>query len=441
MRTPFRTKSRCKTCLILLCIILVLTLFFVGFDDNDSHIPGAEVKFPQDLPPFSWRYLHNHNDRDSVIEATSLCFDEYGVPFSYYRGVTNFFAMYTPPPGVNIKASADSLDEIYRIENRRLVVAYNQRTIQYVNDRVLFIMGGVWPYHLSHFFINNYLPLLNIMNLYYGTTEWQNLSHDLSWASRDHSFFDNNRAINSIGFVHYIDRTMDGRGGNRIKCYNKTVIGLRSTCSCCGCVNSNYPDRAIVFQQMRKLIFSHYLKRGFPQIAFGLPIKILIINRDASRRMVNVKDIRDHIVNSLNISDCEIVSTDGRSFEKQVDMLSSVTILIASHGNALGNAFWMPDHSLVIETQSFGQKGNLWYPLTYAVGNESHPLYYRTVSCTDVKDPCYSGGGDFKDQDFVVDIKKLSAHILQYLEYHLEMAQLNDTEWAKVPIHGGSYLG
>lgn len=437
---PFRGKSRCKLFLVLLCV-LGLTLFVFGVGDNYAPIPGAEVKFPQDLPPFSWRYLHHHSDRDNVIEATSLCFDEYGVPFSYYRGVANIFSMDTPPPGINIKASADSLDEIYRIENRRLIMSVNQRSIQYVSDRVLFVVGGVWPYHLSHFFINNYLPLLNIMNLYYGTTEWQNRSHDLSWASRDQNFFDNNRAIHSIGFVHYIDRTTDARGGNRVKCYNKTVIGLKNTCSCCGCENSNYPDRAFVFHQMRKLIFSHYLRRDLPEMAFALPIKIMIIDRERTRRMLNVNEMREHIIHSLNISNCEIVSTDGHGFEKQVEMLSSVTILIASHGNALGNAFWMPDHSLVIEAQSYGQKGNLWFPLTYAVGNESHPLYYKTVSCTDVKDPCYSGAGDFKDQDFRVDLKKLSAHIVQYVDYHQKMSQLTLSDWSKIPIHGGSFLG
>jgi capsular polysaccharide biosynthesis protein len=128
------------------------------------------------------------------------------------------------------------------------------------------------------------------------------------------------------------------------------------------------------------------------------------------------------------------------SFAHQIELMSTATIVIASHGNALGNAFWLPDHALVIEAQSYGQKGNLWFPLTYAVGNESHPLYYRTVSCTNTNDPCYVGNGEQKDQDFRIDLKKLSKHILKYVDYHQRMSVLNESDWDAIPIHGGSFI-
>lgn len=125
-------------------------------------------------------------------------------------------------------------------------------------------------------------------------------------------------------------------------------------------------------------------------------------------------------------------------------MMSTTTILISTHGNELGNALWLPDHSLVIEAQSFGRKGNLYFPVTFARGNESHPIYYRNISCyksydSNDKNSCRADSSTSLDQNFNLDVQELAEIIHSYVDYHKKMFLLGKESWEKLEIETNNY--
>lgn len=119
--------------------------------------------------------------------------------------------------------------------------------------------------------------------------------------------------------------------------------------------------------------------------------------------------------------------------------MSMTNILISTHGNELGNALWLPDHSLVVEAQSFGRKGNLYFPVTFARGNESHPIYYRNISCyksydSEDKNSCRTDSSTSLEQNFNLDISELAEIIHSYVSYHKKMSLLDKESWEKIEI-------
>jgi hypothetical protein len=392
------------------------------------------------IPPFNYTILskkrvERNNIEVDLLEVESLCFDAFNRPFVWAGELEGEII-----PEIQIRASAQSQAKYIKIKKEKSLLPQDE--IEYISDRVMFYIGGVWPYHLSHFFINNYLPLINLLNNYYNTTNWMSIERDLSIDLNDGEYFDHH--MGSLKFHTVRDRRVYTK--NKLLCYKKALVGLNSTCSCCGCENRFYPKGSQVFKQMREYIFSTYLNITSTPTAFELSINIKIIQREQSRKIENINEIERYIKEELNLK-VTIVNTESElKFEDQIKMMKETTILIASHGNALGNAFWLPDHSCVIEAQSFGQKGNLWFPITYSRGNESHPLYYYNVSCYDEKfdvkkATCHTvDEDDSPTQSFGIDIPTLGNFIKRYVDFHTNMSKLKKDSWDKIEIDTMKYL-
>jgi hypothetical protein len=394
--------------------------------------PLGEMLTLGDVPPFAWRHMQSDrtNGRVDLLEVDNLCFNEHNQPYAYeYKDNI---------PKVQIRASDRSLDRYLEIL-RGPMKNQSGVSIEYIADRTLFVVGGVWHYHLSHFFINNYMPLINLLNNYFETPDWMDIPRDLSFDAGEGEVFDTN--FNSLHFTKIVNRQGSSRA--KIVCYKKAVIGLNSTCSCCGCHNKYYPAKSPVYRQTREFVYSHFLKRGLPKYAFELPIDVKIIQRGSTRKIMNVENMEHYITNDLGLK-CTVVNTEkGTSFADQINLMSETTILIASHGNALGNAFWLPDHSAVIEVQSFGQKGNQWFPISYSRGNHSHPLYYHNISCYDEftsTSKCRINADAQPSANFNVDIELLGKYIKGYVEYHKKMSKLDKESWDALPMDTTLYI-
>lgn len=394
---------------------------------------GANQIHLSDLPKFAWRYMESDRSggRLDLLETDNLCFN--------MRNQLVGFGHESAIPKVQLRASDRSLDRFVEIQHAAITPELADAPIDYITDRTLFVIAGVWHYHLSHFFINNYMPLVNLLNNYYGAPDWLTTPRDLSFDTGEGEIFDSN--YNSLHFTNVVNRQPNAR--TKILCYKKAVLGLNSTCSCCGCHNKFYPEKSPVYRQTREFIYDHYLNQTLPKSAFELPINVRIIQRGQSRKIMNLENVEHYITHDLGLK-CTVVNTErGTSFADQIKMMSDTTILIASHGNALGNAFWLPDHAAVIEVQSFGQKGNLWFPISYSRGNHSHPLYYYNVSCYDEytsTSKCRISPDSQPSANFNVDVDVLGRYIKYYVEYHKEMSKLDRNIWDNLELDTMQYL-
>jgi hypothetical protein len=165
------------------------------------------------------------SERDKVLEFNDLCIDDSGLFFIKSDKISDV-------PNINLGASAAEMDVHMRIFGRDK--GEIDPKVTYI-DYPLFTLGGVWPYHLTHFFINNFTPLVNIINRVYGDYDWYDKPRDLYIHDQGTTYFD----IGSLGFKQ-IHRTKS----DETICYKKAIIGVGNTCDCCGCTH-DLPDKHV----------------------------------------------------------------------------------------------------------------------------------------------------------------------------------------------------
>jgi hypothetical protein len=310
----------------------------------------------------TWKYL-NTGDRDAMLIFTNLCIS---------NGAITYYNTLAEPPTINIAASAKSMDVRLPYSSGGSKSPSNIKLI----DRPLFVMGGVWPYHFSHFFLNNFLPLVNVMNNYYGGYGWMAYERDL-YLYGQNEFFD----ISSWNFTNVYGNNRESRqvkSDTGVICYKTAIVGLNNTCDCCGCVK-DFPDK-YVYKQMRNMVFQTHLKRlPISTPAYKLPLKIIVIERLSSRGIINLAELEAFLKRKY---DYQIVNLEYLSFTEQLELFSTATVLIGSHGNGLGNAFWMPPGSVVIELHSWKQ-GSAWFEHWFSDAAAGHYIQYNVVKCLD----------------------------------------------------------
>ncbi|KAJ3198637.1 hypothetical protein HDU82_001172, partial [Entophlyctis luteolus] len=375
----------------------------------------------------SWRLLHgNPGDRDTVVEFSHAC-------------VINNRLMYPArpdfkePPQVNIAGSADSMNVWLAI-----LPANITGPIDLVPASTpLFTLGTVWAYHLSHFFVNNFLPLLNIVNNIYGNTEWSaqqrtsivNEIGNASWSNealsktawKQHLLITSQEIIFDPMSLPFSMIWNSQTPATKIPvCYERVIMGLNSTCDCCGCVK-DYENKA-VYQQTRELVFRRYLpaedlKSALSNFAdnstkyalkAGSPESpIVIVNRLTSRRFVNIDEITAYFA-SKNISHI-VVNLENMPFQAQVRLFSKTRTMIAAHGNAIGNALWMPPNSKIIEVHSYDQRSQ-WFEHIYHDAEKGFRVQHFPLLCRD--EECRVDGAvpDF-NANIRVSIRRIAAMV------------------------------
>jgi Glycosyltransferase 61 len=354
-----RNPMKRVTTRILKISILLAVLYFLYFGGQtkrpDDQLNQKELFFKGDIPTVlsepvtltpklivpkttfntSWKFIQGQKgDRDAMIEAKDFCIVD-GVLVYPSNNIQQ-------PPAINLGGSADVMDVWVQFQHRKI----SFEEVIYVK-RPLFVMGGVWSYHMSHFFVNNMLPLLNVMNHYYKSTKWMDEERDLHIANNINMF-----DINPFNFTN--SWTNQNRPSGAI-CYETAIIGLNSTCDCCGC-KKDLPNK-VVYGQLKDIILKahlspdEYLESKGPKKSFHL----VIVDRLSSRRILNLEQIEIYLKNRK--TSYQVVHLENLSFEQQVKLFAlNATMLLASHGNAIGSALWMRERSVLVESHSYKQR-------------------------------------------------------------------------------------
>lgn len=337
-----------------------------------------------------WKYLFGkENRRDAVLKFTNLCLD--GNKLFYPTK-----SMKRPPP-TNIAASSKEYDIWLSIHYGKLDVNY-----KYVSDRPLFVIGTVSPHHLSHFYVNNYMPIINLLNNYYESYEWIKEPRDLHIARQ--SVVEKIIDFKSLNFTNVFDTD---NLPHDITCYKSVIVGLNNTCDCCGCMK-DYEDLNL-HSQSRNLIMSFHTGILPPNIsALEIPTRAIIVQRRNSRSILNLSQV-ENALKELGV-DFQTIELEDYSLKSQIEIFSKTNVLIAVHGNAIINSFWMPKDSLVIEAHSWKQ-GSLWFKHVFG-DSLSHPITHQIIKCAQLS--CSDGGISSFNAGTTIDILELKMIISNF---------------------------
>ncbi|KAI8925171.1 hypothetical protein BC831DRAFT_436079 [Entophlyctis helioformis] len=412
----------------------------------------------------SWSLVHGHaGARDAVAIARHVCLDTSHALFLPSVVDSNGTRLQQDGPvpdmpRINLGGSADTMDVWASVPVRSL---HESRPVQIVGSRDLFTLGGVWEYHLSHFFMNNALPLINSLNVFY-ETEYPHLlavsgppspsqassqaqSPPLDWISMPRDLYAVGGPFFDMPSLRFTNVWRDFKSGSPedlsqplsppsapasqpsvtpLVCYQYARIGLNSTCDCCGCMHE-LPQPKKVYQQMRRLVFERHLTAAEQQQAtdrINTPASdrafhMVIVQRRNQRRIINLDAIQEYLTTKRNASH-EVVFLEDRTFTQQVALFAlNATALLTIHGNALGNAFWMPPGSLVIEAHSYKQ-GSAWFEHLFSDaggGPMGHALRYAVIKCKD--ESCSDEGKSEFNAGTVVNLDKLDAILDNYWQH------------------------
>lgn len=259
----------------------------------------------------SWSFIHGkQGDRDAVLEAQNLCWSpQAGV---FYLGDSGRRKNFSQDfPAINLIASAPERDHYWRPSKQVKAAVSSHASFRYLLNTTLFVMGATWPYHMSHFFANNVLPLLDVMRTYYQDWdlegEWLHRRHHLAVFPSSSSMFE---AIQAFKFETVVSAQAQSEGkaaahGGHITCYAHAVIGLNNTCGHNFCANHHADKR--IYKFLRDMMWKHYLAPAEATQAFAvvqglqrLTQHAVIVQRKRNRHMVNVNHVtaefdRQHI--------------------------------------------------------------------------------------------------------------------------------------------------
>ena len=309
---------------------------------------------------------------------------------------------------------------------KTMIKSDHQQPIQtyYSGDqRSLFILGSVWAYHLSHFFVNNAMPLYNMLYMQNGyNADWRSWKdRDLLVVSGGASLFDKT----SLDFKNvWIRGEKAAADSTTLRCYQKVIVGLNSTCDCCGCLK-DYQSSSIIHNITRDIVLSKHLTgeelkavRARDALPFKArrPFHLAIVDRLHNRRILNLPQVSQYL--KARGTPFSILNLEHMSFRDQVRFFAlNASMLMATHGNSLGNAFWMSPGSAVVEVHSYDQ-GSAWFEHIFSDANDSQDpsqrslIEYNVIKCKkpECKDPHSSGF----NSNAMVEIDKLDVLLDHY---------------------------
>ena len=261
------------------------------------------------------KLIFNKNiEEDTVIYAKHVCLNNQGILFYPLKNKEEEKENKLKFPEINISGSSIGISVYFKLSTQYV----DEDTIIYLKKSDLFVLGKVWEFHLSHFFVNNMMPLINNINQFYQSTDWKDRLRDLY--VYEGSYFD----IESMKFDAIWPRKKLNLEEKEIICFENAIIGLNNTCDCCGCINE-FGDEKIVYNQMREMVLSNHLDQN--QYHFAQSRKVeknnlhaIIVQRALDRRILNVKEVSKYL-EERGISN-QIVQLEGMSFKDQVKLFS-----------------------------------------------------------------------------------------------------------------------
>ena len=264
-------------------------------------------------------------------------------------------------PSVNVIASAPELDKLW--SPAKLAQAQlSTSCFRYLSNTTLFVMGTIWHHHMSHFYVNNGMPLLDVMRSYFKDWDfegnWMQNSRHLAAISGGDKFFE---GIDVFKFEEIYDAQPAARAedaaSTAITCYANAVIGLNNTCAHNFCINQHEDKR--IYKFLHKLVWEQYLTVAEVERAMAVDKGELtqkhhavIVQRKHNRHMVNV-DAMAATFSAHGISN-EVVQLEGMSYRDQVRLFAlKATVIVGVHGNAVAHFLWSQRNTLVIEIFQF----------------------------------------------------------------------------------------
>ncbi|RUP46357.1 hypothetical protein BC936DRAFT_147049 [Jimgerdemannia flammicorona] len=328
---------------------------------NCSYMAASGVEVDDSAP---------RNKRSRVCEFRNFCIDRDRGMLSGYiilNGTKKVF-----PPSVNIMA-VDTESDIYW--SPRVFLQSSSSYYGYINETV-FVYGLYSPYHLSHWLFNGLIPLWSTMQQY-GATKDSWLFRPDSWdghtkpSTFDMSFLsETGRDIVFDPFYMTSAFQIMAPKSNVPICFARGVVGLSDRCVHAYCEES---FRRNDISTLRSRFLSHYAadiaqfdrqhaSAGNRSSSQHRDPIIALLNRSGSRNIPNLHLLAERLrragytVQDLNLD-------HGLTLAQAVHLFRNTSILVASHGNALGNAIFMPSSSAVISVNARFSEGDPWFQL------------------------------------------------------------------------------
>ena len=345
------------------------------------------------VPSVSWSFLHGkEGERDAVLHVQNLCSSpRHGV---FYLDSPELAS--NSIPSVNVIASAPELDKLWspaKLSKNQL----SSPCFRYLSNTTLFVMGTIWNHHMSHYYVNNGMPLLDVMRSYYKDWnfggEWMKAKRHLAVTTGGGNFF---QAIDIFKFEERFNaqpekQAEDDISSNAITCYANAVIGLNSTCAHNFCRNQ-HADKHI-YKYLHKLVWQQYLTAAEANKALAIErgeVKqkqhAVIVQRKQNRHMVNI-DAMAAAFTKHGISS-EIVHLEQMSYRDQVHLFAlKATVIVGVHGNAIAHFLWSQRNTLVIEVFQYNWHSD-WQELILKEMAKAAPphttdIRYAKIECND----------------------------------------------------------
>lgn len=328
-------------------------------------------------------------------------------------------------PAVNVVASAPELDKLWspaKLSKQQL----SSPCFRYLSNTTLFVMGTIWNHHMSHYYVNNGMPLLDVMRSYFKdwkfTGDWMQTKRHLAVTAGGNNFFE---AINIFQFEEMYDaqperRAEDDASSTAITCYANAVIGLNSTCAHNFCKNQ-HADKHI-YKFLHKLVWQQYLTAADAKKAIAIEQgqvtqrqHAVIVQRKHNRHMVNI-DAMAASFTKYGISN-EIVHLENMSYRDQVRLFAlKATVIVGVHGNAIAHFLWSQRNTLVIEVFQLNWHSD-WQELILKQMAKAEPAHatdirYAKIECNDQS--CSEGMSGL-NANVKVNITALDSIIESYL--------------------------
>jgi len=167
------------------------------------------------------------------------------------------------------------------------------------------------------------------------------------------------------GSMHdYIDM-LKKRKSDKLVCFTNLVVGASEK------MNAYYADEYMEYD--RRPLLKMFLEALMTELGLydiqpapflspgsGLKHKVLIVSRKGTRQLMNEQKVLEKC-QTFERFDCELVQLEKLSLVDQMRKLRETSVLVAVHGNALTNIYWMVPGSVVFQIFPYGAKGHVMW--------------------------------------------------------------------------------
>ncbi|RKP05902.1 hypothetical protein THASP1DRAFT_25684 [Thamnocephalis sphaerospora] len=409
--------------------------------------PDAVEMIPLNLPQTKFELTGPYGARDTMLITNHVCLNRHMGLFQLKHNSEMFDR--ATLPAVNVRASDAEFDWYYQgkaytseefIERQHDFERDGYSTKMIVlRNTTLFAASPIYAGHFSHFLVNTALPLVEQQARQYGPSdpaEHRKYAESLGWLSErrdlillgdlwsdDKLYVGRSDPLQAFKFGHIYRYALKDLPIGCTVCYPRVIFGLNNTCPYDGC--THVPDPAMIpYTSTRRMFRQHYMAAeevaaverweaaGAREPLDSRP-SVIVVQRRGTRALLNLGEI-ETTLQQLGL-DYQVVELENYTFGEQVALFSHTRVLIAAHGNALGNLHWMPPNSLIVEAWQYDWE-SYWFGHILDVMRPERNITHHVIACKDFsctreseRDPNYNS----KDRAVAIDVKQLRSVLLE----------------------------